>query len=124
DARAALPVEAGRTLRRRGDAVSAAPLRSDAQAAQVILDLPAIALTARHGRASGQHQYEIAAQRAVHLAQVVHVDQAGAAHLEHRLGAQRLLGLAQGAAGVIGIAPDPDEDVVSVRLDLFDLGHV
>ena len=35
-----------------------------------------------------------------------------------------LLGLAQRAASMVGLPPDPDADVISVRLDHLDLGHV
>ena len=81
----------------------------DAHGAEVILHLGAKTLAARHRGAAREHQNEIPAQGAVHLAQIIHVDQTGAADAQHRLRAQRLLGLAQGAARMVGVASDPDD---------------
>ena len=118
-------LEAARAVRAARSCCKPEPLEGgNAQRAQVFLDLGAKSLAAGDGRAAGEHQDEVAAQRAVHLAQVIHIDQTGAADAQHGLRAQRLLGLAQGAARVIAVPAHPDDDIVSVRLDHLHLGHV
>ena len=88
------PVRARRSCSRRGRRYGV--MRS---VREVVLDLGAESLAAGHRGAAGEHQDEVAAQRAVHLAHVVHVDQAGAADPQHGLRAQRLLGLAEACCG-------------------------
>ena len=109
---ATLRVEAARAVRARGAALAKRGrphVGGDAHGGEVVLHLGAKSLAARHRGAAGEHQDEIPAQGAVHLAQIVHVHQAGAADAEHGLGAQRLLGLAQGAARVIRFPADSDD---------------
>ena len=107
---AALRLEAARAVRAGGAAVSEPTRPGRLSVMRMVRGNPylgAKSLAARHRGAAGEHQDEIAAQGAVHLAQVVHVDQAGAADPQHGLGPQRLLGLAQGAAGMIAVPARP-----------------
>ena len=116
-----------RAVRTRGDAVSAAAQGGRRMVPEVVLDPAAKPFAAGDGRAAGQHQNEVAAQRAVHLAHVIHIDQTGAADAQHRLRAHGELRLAQGAARMIIVATHPYDDVVPVRLDhlhLRDVDHV
>ena len=55
---------------------------------------------------------------------IVHVDEARAADAQHRLRLERLLGLGQRAARVEVVPAHADDDVIAVRLDHLDLGHI
>src|SRR5215470_731301 len=59
--------------------------RSEFQPLEVMAHGLAIALAARHRRAAGHYQDEVAARGAADLLHVAHVDEAGAADAQHRL---------------------------------------
>src|SRR5579863_9033488 len=70
------------------------------QPLEILSDRIAKPLAARHGRAAGDHEDEVAARRAADLLHVAHVHEAGAADAQHRLRLEGALGLLQRAARV------------------------
>src|ERR1700676_1688955 len=98
---AALCAESSGAVRAGGAVVvSGTQLLGNPQRAQIVLDLAAKSFAARDGGSAGEHQDEIAAQRAIPLFDEIHVDEAGAADAQHWLSAQRQFRLLQSAPGV------------------------
>src|SRR5215469_16219619 len=95
--------------------------RSEFQPLEIMAHGLAIALAARHRGAAGHHQDEVTARGAADLLYVAHVDEAGAADAQHRLGLKGLLRLLQRAAGVEDVAADREAHVVAVGLHHLDL---
>jgi len=86
------------------------------------LTLPRKSLAARDRGPAGQHQDEIAAQSAVYLFDIIHVDQTGAADAQAWAASAAPVPPAAGccARGKPSF-PTPNHDVVAIRLDHFHL---
>src|SRR6185312_4458269 len=100
---------------------------ADHELPDALSDLVTEALAAHDGRAAAKYEHVVAASRATHLLDMVDVDEAGAVDLQHRLRAQRLLGVEERAARVEGVLADRQLHVVAVgghELDLGDIDHV
>src|SRR6185503_14093816 len=87
---------------------------ADHELPDALSDLVTEALAAHDGRAAAKYEHVVAASRATHLLDMVDVDEAGAVDLQHRLRAQRLLGVEERAARVEGVLADRQLHVVAV----------